>query len=42
MNWSMEPLYTAIGGYVVYMVLMLLFAEEPLGYDLLRRFRKSP
>ena len=38
MNWDI--LYTTIGAYVIYMVLMLLFAEEPLGYDLLKRFRK--
>ena len=43
MNWDI--LYIAVGAYVVYMVLMLLwellFEEEPIGYDLLRRFRKD-
>ena len=40
MNWSMEPLHLLVVS-IVYLVLILLFAEEPLGYDLWRRFRKG-
>ena len=39
-GWNMEPLYLVCGSFVVYVVLMLLFAQEPLGFDLLRRFRR--